>query len=148
MTDSQFKAKKWLTRYRRLHRQVEADQKLLEALEAVVNKCVARYENDGSGGCDVETSMKRKEDALLNYSSLKAKVESEERVLVKETNRVVSVIQKLSDPDHKAIATNLYIRNLKWEECMKEENISKSTLDRKHRDMLEKVAEILRNGGA
>lgn len=143
MTDAQYKAKKWLMNYRRFYRQVESDRKLLEALEAIVNKCVSTYESDGSGGRDVNISKQKHEDALLEYSKQRAELESKELALINRTNEVANVIKQLPDSDHKDIATDLYLRNMKWEQCQDDLNISKATLDRKHRDMLTELANIL-----
>ena len=144
MTDSQYKAKKWLMNYRSFFRKVKSDRKLLEALEAIVNKCVSTYESDGSGGRDIEKSKQRHEDALLEYSKQRAELESEELKLINMTNEVANVIKQIRDSDHKDIATDLYLRDMKWDQCMEDLHISKSTLDRKHREMLTKLAKILK----
>lgn len=144
MTDSQYKAKKWLMAYRNFFRQVESDRKLLETLEAIVNKCVSTYESDGSGGRDVEISKQKHEDALLEYSKQRAELESKELALINRTNEVANAIKQLRDSDHKDIATDLYLRAMKWEQCQEDLHISKSTLDRKHREMLTELAKILK----
>ena len=56
MTDAQWKALEWLEKYRSFYRQINSKRNTLKALEAIVNKCVATYESDGSGSRDVEIS--------------------------------------------------------------------------------------------
>ena len=143
MTDSQYKALEWLEKYRRFCRQVESSRNTLKALEAIVNKCVSTYESDGSGSRDVETSKQQREDALLEYSKKRSDLEKEELTLLKWTMDVANAIKKMSDADHKDIATNLYLRNMKWEQCQEALHISRATLKRKRIEMLGELAKIL-----
>lgn len=144
MTDSQFKAKKWLMSYKHFYKQIESDRKLLEALAAKVNRCVAAYETDGSGGHDVEISKHNREDALLDYSNQREKLEAEESELLSKTIEVLNVIWQLPEAYHKDIVRCIYLEGKKWKEAQEELHISKSDFDRKHRDMLTELAKILK----
>lgn len=144
MTDAQYKAKKWLVSYRRFYRQTISKRNLLEALEATVNKCISTYESDGTNSRDVEISKQKYEDALLEYSKQRAELEQKEAELIARTNEVANAVGQLSDPDHMDIATDLYLKNMTWEQCWNDLHISKATLDRKHKDMLTELAKILK----
>ena len=143
MTDQQYKAKRWLMGYKHIYKQVQSDRKLLEVLASKVNRCVAAYETDGSSGHDVEISKHNREDALLDYANQRDKLESEESELLRKTVEVLQIIWQLPESCHKDICRCIYLEGKKWEEAQDELHISKSTLDRKHREMLTELAKIL-----
>lgn len=55
-------------------------------------------------------------------------------------------IAELSDPTHRAIAIDRYINRLKWEAIAALEHRSVAQVYRDHKQMLEKMADILRSG--
>ena len=59
------------------------------------------------------------------------------------TMEVVNVIEKLTEADHKDIVTNLYLRNMKWDQCQEVLHISRATLKRRRLGMLTELAKIL-----
>lgn len=143
MTDAQWKALEWLEEYKSFYRQINSKRNTLKALEAIVNKCVATYESDGSGSRDVEISKQNREDALLKYSQKRDELEKDELTFLNWTMEVVNVIEKLTEADHKDIVTNLYLRNMKWDQCQEVLHISRATLKRRRLGMLTELAKIL-----
>jgi hypothetical protein len=144
MTDSQYQAKLWLRRYKTNLGQLESDKKLLMVRETVVNKCTSTYKSDGGGSRDIDAQKGKYEDALADFSEMKVIVEREERKLLDLFDEITETLRRLSDPLHQKIATDLYLRLMKWDAVQDEEHISRSTLDRKHRDMLTELAKLLR----
>lgn len=143
MTNKAYRAKQWLNRNYNDHRQLEADRRMLDIMENRLGSGVARYENDGTGSHDADKSRARHEDALIEFSIQKAKVEREEKKLLAEMNETRSAISKLENPEHIAIATDRYISRLPWGKIANLEHISVATAYRKNKEMLEEMAKIL-----
>ena len=137
-------AKNWLNRNFNAYKQLEADQRMLEIILNRLQSGVARYESDGTECHDPDASKARHDDALLEYSELKAKVEKEEKRLVSEAIKTREAISQLSDPAHRAVAVDRYINRLRWEDIATLEHISIAQVYRLNLTMLEKMAEILR----
>jgi len=144
MTDQQFRAKTWLRRYRDQWNQLDNDRALLLVRANVVNKCTGSYETDGSGCRDIDAQNGKYQDALADYSEAIRQVEKDEKKLLEIFNEISAAIKQLYDPLLQKIATDIYLRNMKWAAVQSEEHISKSTLDRKHRDMLTELAKIVK----
>lgn len=146
MKNEAYRAKNWLNRNYNLSRQLEADQRMLEIMSNRLGSGVARYESDGSESHDPDRAKARHDDALLEYSIQKDKVEKEARRLMTEDLKTRQAIAELSDPTHRAIAIDRYINRLKWEAIAALEHRSVAQVYRDHKQMLEKMADILRSG--
>ena len=146
MKNEAYRAKNWLNRNYNLSRQLEADQRMLEIMSNKLGSGVARYESDGSESHDPDRAKARHDDALLEYSIQKDKVEKEARRLMTEDLKTRQAIAELSDPTHRAIAIDRYINRLKWEAIAALEHRSVAQVYRDHKQMLEKMADILRSG--
>lgn len=138
------KAKNWLNRNYNDHKQLDADRRTLEIMENRLSAGVARYDSDGTESHDADAAKARHDDALLDYSTQKAKVEKEERRLFRELVKTRNAIDQLSDPAQKAVAIDRYINRLRWEDIAKVEHVSIAQIYRLHRFMLEQMAEILK----
>lgn len=138
------KAQEWLNRNYNAHKQLDADRRTLEIMENRLQSGVARYQSDGTESHDADAAKTRHDDALLDYSMQKDKVEKEERRLIKETVKTREAIDKLSDPSQKAVAIDRYINRLRWEDIAKLEHVSIAQVYRLNTAMLEKMAEILK----
>ena len=137
------KAKDWLNRNYNAYRQLDADKRMLEVMKNRLGSGVAKYESDGSESHDTDKARARHEDALLDFSTQKDKVEKEERRLIAETMKTKTAIDRLDDPALRAIATDRYINRLKWEDIATLEHISSAQVFRLNLNMLEKMADIL-----
>ena len=137
------KAKDWLNRNYNAYRQLDADKRMLEVMKNRLGSGVAKYESDGSESHDTDKARARHEDALLDFSTQKDKVEKEERRLIAETMKTKAAIDRLDDPALRAIATDRYINRLKWEDIATLEHISSAQVFRLNLNMLEKMADIL-----
>lgn len=144
MTNKAYRAKQWLNRNYNDHRQLEADKRMLEIMENRLGSGVAQYETDGSGAHDPDKSRARHEDALLEYSAQRHKVESEEKTLIVEMRKTRTAIEQLDDPSLKAIATDRYINRLSWNDIATLEHVSIAQAYRLNTIMLEKMADILK----
>lgn len=138
-------AERWLNRNYNFIQQVEADKRMLTILTNRLESSVSKYETDGTDVHDVDQSKQRREDLLLDYSSLKAIVEKEEKKLAKELFVTRKMIDRLSKPEYISLAVDRYINRLKWEDISALEHISKSHLYRLRLEMLEEMTEILKN---
>ena len=143
MTDECYKAKEWLNRNYNKAIQLEADQRMLETMSARLGSCVAKYETDGTQSHDADQARARHEDALLEFSEQKAKVEKEERELMQGMTETRRAIDYLADPMHKAVAIDRYINRLRWADIATLEHVSIAQVHRLHAAMLEKIAVIL-----
>jgi len=136
-------AEEWLNRNYNDMKKLEADRRMLEVMENRLGSGVAKYENDGAQSHDATRSQARHEDALLEYSAQREKVEKETRDLVRETAKTKEAIEQLEDPDLEALATDRYLSRLRWKDVGKLEHISHSTVFRLRKKMLARMAEIL-----
>ena len=146
MKNEAFRAKNWLNRNFQLSRQLEADQRMLEIMSNRLGSGVARYESDGSESHDPDRAKARHDDALLEYSIQKDRVEKEALKLAEEDLKTRKAIAELSDPTHRALAVDRYINRLKWEAIAALEHRSVAQVYRDHKTMLERMADILRTG--
>ena len=146
MKNEAFRAKNWLNRNFQLSRQLEADQRMLEIMSNRLGSGVARYESDGSESHDPDRAKARHDDALLEYSIQKDRVEKEAPKLAEEDLKTRKAIAELSDPTHRALAVDRYINRLKWEAIAALEHRSVAQVYRDHKTMLERMADILRTG--
>ena len=148
MRDDCYQAKLWLNRNYYSSRQLAADRRMLAVIENLLGSGVARYENDGTSSGDADAARARHEDKLIEYSEQKARVEREERELAAEMLKTRRAIEKLEEEDLKTVATERYINLRKWRDIEELIHISRAQLFRVHEKMLEKMAVIIRNGGA
>ena len=146
MRDECYQAKLWLNRNYYSSRQLDADRRMLQVIENMVNSAVARYENDGTGSCDADAARARHEDKLIEYSEQKAKVEREEAQLDVEMAKTRMAINKLEDGDQKDVAIERYINRHKWNDIADILHISRAQMFRIHDKMLDQMAVILKNG--
>ena len=146
MKNEAYQAKNWLNRNYNLSRQLEADQRMLEIMLNRLTSGVSKYESDGSESHDPDAAKARHDDALLEYSIQKNKVEQEARKLTEEDLKTRKAIAELSDPTHRALAVDRYINRLKWDAIAALEHRSVAQVYRDHKTMLERMAEILRSG--
>lgn len=135
----------WLNRSYHLFCQVEANRRMLDILSNRLESSVSKYETDGTDVHDVDKSKQRREDLLLDYSSIKAIVEKDEKKLTEELTLTRQRIGLLSKPEYIALAIDRYINRLKWEDISALEHISKSHLYRLRLEMLEEMKEIIRD---
>jgi hypothetical protein len=119
---------------------------MLEIMRNRLGSGVARYESDGSESHDPDRAKARHDDALLEYSLQMEKVEKEAKRLTEEDLKTRKAISELSDPTHRAVAVDRYINRLKWDKVAALEHRSVAQVFRDHKDMLEKMAEVLRSG--
>lgn len=138
-------AEDWLNRNYNFICQVEADKRMLIILTNRLESSISKYETDGTDVHDVDKSKQRREDLLLDYSSLKAIVEKNEKKLVEELTLTRKKIDLLSKPEYISLAIDRYINRLKWEDISNLEHISKSHLYRLRLEMLEEMTVILRD---
>ena len=138
-------AEDWLNRNYHLICQFEADKRMLTILANRLESSVSKYETDGTDVHDVDKSKARREDLLLDFSSLKAIVEAEEKKIAKELFITRKMIDRLSKPELVSVAIDRYINRLKWSDISNLEHFSKSHLYRLRLEMLEEMAEILKN---
>ena len=138
-------AEDWLNRNYNLFNQVEAGKRMLAILSNRLEASVSQYETDGTNVHDVDKSKQRREDLLLDYSSLKASVEKDEKKLIEGLALTRQKIDLLSKPEYISLAIDRYINRLKWEDISALEHISKSHLYRLRLEMLEEMTEILRD---
>lgn len=139
------KAEEWLNRNYHDFLQLEADRRMLKFLENKLAGGVAVYENDGTGTHDPEKSKQRREENLLLYSELKRKIEENEIQLVKETMKTRERIDRLSNSEYIAVATDRYINRLKWSDISKIEHMSKQKLYQIRVSLLKEMVDILRD---
>lgn len=144
MRDECFKAKEWLNRNFNFARQVEADQRMLEIMSNRLGSGVSKYETDGSESHDVDKARARHDDALIEYSLQREKVEREEKKLIEEMTKTRRAIDRLSDPAHQAVAIDRYINRLRWADIATLEHVSIAQVHRIHSSMLERMASIYR----
>lgn len=138
------KAKKWLNRNYHATRELDAEQRLLEVLLNRLGTGVATYKSDGTESHDSDAARARHEDALLEYSSQKEKVERLQHRLIRETARTKKAIDLLSDPTHRAVAIDRYINCLRWADVASLEHISIAQVYRINNAMLEQMADVLK----
>ena len=147
MTKECKEAKKWLNRNYRKSKQIASDKRMLEVLLNRLGSGVANLETDGTGSSDHDAARHRHEDMLLDYSERKAKIEEEEIDVFNELNKTIAAIDRLEDPDHKAVAIDRYINHLQWNDIAKLEHVSRAQAFRIHDKMLEKMSQILKHEG-
>lgn len=145
MTDETYQAKLWLNRNFNKARQLEADQRMLEIMRNRLGSAVATYETDGTQSHDTDQARARHEDALIDYSMQKAKVEKEERELLAGMTETREEIEKLGDPSLRAVAIDRYINRLKWNDIATLEHVSIAQVHRIHQTMLVEMVDILKN---
>lgn len=138
------KAQSWLNRNYNAHKQLDADKRMLEIMENRLQSGVARYESDGTESRDADAAKARHDDALLEYSMQRQKVEKEERRLIREMVKTRNAIDLLDDPAQKAVAIDRYINRLRWEDIATLEHVSIAQVYRINATMLEKMADILK----
>ena len=137
-------AEEWLNRNYNDMKKLEADRRMLEVMENRLGSGVAKYENDGAQTHDAARSQARHEDALLEYSAQREKVEEETRELARETAKTREAIGNLNDPDLEALATDRYINQLRWKDVAKLEHLGRATVFRYRKKMLAQMVGILR----
>lgn len=142
MSDECYQTKLWLNRNYNKAKQLEADKRMLEVMTVRLGKAVATYETDGSEHHDPDQSRAKHEDALLDYSEQKKKVEKEERELMQGMTATREAIDRLSDPREQAVAIDRYINRLKWNDIAKLEHFSLAQIHRIHAKMLENMSKI------
>lgn len=145
MTDEQYQTHLWLNRNRDFQRRLDADRKMLIKLETRISGGVAQYETDGASH-DSQTARARHEDALLDYSEMCKKVESEESRYLAETVKTKRAIDELSDDKYNALATKFYINGETMERIAREEHYSRAQAYRYRNKMLDEMTEILKGG--
>lgn len=146
MTNEAYKAKQWLNRNYNDARRYEADLRMLEVMSNRLQSGVSKYETDGTQSHDPDAAKTRHDDALLEYSMQKAKVEKEGKTILLEMAKTRRAIAELSDPAHQAVAIDRYINRLRWQDIAALEHISAAQVHRVHQAMLERMAVILRDG--
>ena len=107
------KAQAWLNRNHKLYLDFEADLRTLEIMSGRLGSGVAQYESDGTEAHDADASRARHEDALLDYSAQRSKVEKLKAKIEEETTRTQSMIDQMSEPELRAVAKDRYINCLR-----------------------------------
>lgn len=140
----EYLAEDWLNRNFGDMKRLEADRRMLMVMENRLGSGVAKYENDGTQNHDAARSQARHEDALLEYSAQRAKVEAETSALVTELAKTRAMIEQLEDPDLEAIAVDRFINRLRWRDVEKLEHLSHATAMRRRKKLLVRMARILK----
>lgn len=143
MTEKARRAKKWLSRVYFLGKQLESDQRMLEAIEARLAPGAARYDTDGTENHDPEASKARHEEQLIDYSIQKEKVEKLSAAVASAMTDTRRAIDLLDEPEHIAVAIDRYVNRLKWEDIATLEHISIAKVYRVNAIVLEKLADTL-----
>ena len=144
MTDQCYHVKEWLNRNYNKAVQLEADRRMLEQMSNRLGSGVAKYETDGTQGHDADQARARHEDALLEYSMQKQKVENEERELIAGMALTRKAIDELSDPALQAVAIDRYINRLRWADIATLEHVSIAQVHRYHATMLERMVDVVK----
>ena len=142
MTEECYRAKLWLSRTFNIMSKLEAENRTLLVLKSKLGSGVRNYDSIGIKN-DVESSIRRREDLLIEFSLQSERIEKTQKLYFKELDKTRSVIEKLSAPILQAIATDRYINNLKWKELEKNYYYGTSELFVFHTQILNEVYEIL-----
>ena len=139
-------AEAWLNRNYNQLKKLDADKRTLEIFGNRLGTGVGRYENDGTQNRDATISQARHEDALIDYSAQREKVERQLEKLAPDLAKTRRAIEELEDGEQAAIAIDRYINRLRWKDIALIQHVSESQLFRIRIHMLEKMAAILRSG--
>ena len=141
------KAQAWLNRNHKLYLDFEADCRTLEIMSGRLGSGVVQYESDGTEAHDADASRARHEDALLDYSAQRLKVERLKAKIEEETARTQSMIDQMSEPELRAVAKDRYINCLRWTDIAMLEHISIAEAYRRNDRLLERMVKILQYEG-
>lgn len=141
------KAQAWLNRNHKLYLDYEADCRTLEILNGRLGSGVAQYESDGTEAHDPDASRARHEDALLDYSAQRTKVEKLKKKIEDETAKTQAMIDQMPEPELRAVAKDRYINCLRWSDIATVEHISIAEAYRRNDRLLEKMVKILQYEG-
>lgn len=141
-------AKKWLKRVYYQTLRVEAEERALKVIEQRVNNAVGKMETDGAS-VDRNSSNRRREEALLDYSQKNLDFEAECVKLAKLKHETRQIIGELHDGRLEKIAERRYVDCLSWKDVERIEAYSHGHIMRLHVEILNKTAQILkrRRGG-
>lgn len=145
MTDAAYKAKNWLNRLIDLYDTAEKTRRAIEVCERRINNAVSNYENTGAGRTDPIVRQQQKEDALIEYSELKAKYERQHFEFMRQELITINVIDRLNDPRASAILLDRHLNRRSINEIAKKNyyNLKKSQLHRIYNAALEMLAPLL-----
>lgn len=102
-------AKEWLSRYKVLTYDIEAQKESLARLTAAATSTTAKNNGGMPGGSGVSRKI---ETAVVNADVIKAQI----RDMQREQRAITQAINKLTDPQSRAVLTYIYICGLTQEE--------------------------------
>ena len=145
MTDSAFKAKKWLNRTIELHERVKKLDREIKILENRINHPVSSYGFNGTGQTDPMTRQQQREDALIEYSDKKEQFERVSRELSKQELITIRVIDRMSNYIYAAILLDRYVNHNKWDEIIESNNYhySRAQIYRYHNYALDELGQLI-----
>lgn len=137
MTDNQYEAKEWLNRMFKMAQDIEATKRTLETILAEMGG-VAKYEQSFGS-----QNPKASETKLLRYSQVSKELDQKLNQLYEEDVQTIRVINKLDNPQYKAILRDRYINHLSWHKIAQLHSYSEARLYELHRDALEAIWEFI-----
>jgi len=145
MTDAAYKAKNWLNRLIDLYDTAEKTRHEIEVIESRINNAVSNYETTGAGRTDPIVRQQQKEDALIEYSELKAKYERQYFEFMRQELITINVIDRLNDSRASAILLDRHLNRRSINEIAKKNyyNLKKTQLHRIYNEALEMLAPLL-----
>lgn len=145
MTDAAYNAKNWLNRLIDLYDTAEKTRRAIEVCESRINNAVSNYESTGRGRTDPIVRQQQREDALIQYSELKAKYERQYFEFMRQELITINVIDRLEDKRASAVLIDRHINRRSIKEIAKNNyyNLKKSQLHRVYNEALEMLAPLL-----
>lgn len=145
MTDAAYKAKNWLNRLIDLYDTAEKTRRAIEVCESRINNAVSNYESTGRGRTDPIVRQQQREDALIQYSELKAKYERQYFEFMRQELITINVIDKLPDDRARALLIDRHINrtSIAAMEKGKFYNLKRAQLFRLYNEALELLAPLL-----
>lgn len=145
MTDAAYNAKNWLNRLIDLYDTAEKTRRAIEVCESRINNAVSNYESTGRGRTDPIVRQQQREDALIQYSELKAKYERQYFEFMRQELITINVIDRLEDPRASAVLIDRHINRRSIKEIAKNNyyNLKKAQLHRVYNEALEMLAPLL-----
>lgn len=122
------KAKKWVSRYKLLEQDISAQRERLARLAAAATSTTAK----NTGGTPGASGVGRKiENTVTDADVIKSRI----REMQKEQRAIVRAIDKLKNPESRAVLTYLYICGLTQEEAAKKMDYADAKSIRRKRDI-------------
>ena len=134
MTEQQRKVSRWLNRGFDSWKEVKALEMSIEALDAIINKCVGTYDPPE---IQLNPSGNQQEERLVRRGDLAEILERKARKLLYEDGETAIVINKLDDTVTRTILIHRFINRKKWSEVSKLVHMSDRQCYRRQLDALD-----------